>query len=79
MTVTEDGQPFDDSSGAAARDPVGALVEFANLMNARDGAKAGTIITTGSWTGMAFTKRGARIVADFGPLGRVEITFPADE
>jgi 2-keto-4-pentenoate hydratase len=79
MTVTEDGQPFADSSGAAARDPVGALVEFANLMNARDGAKAGTIITTGSWTGMAFTKRGARIVADFGPLGRVEITFPADE
>jgi 2-keto-4-pentenoate hydratase len=79
MTVTEDGQTFADSSGGAARDPVGALVEFANLMNARDGAKAGTIITTGSWTGMVFTKRGARIVADFGPLGRVEIGFPADE
>jgi 2-keto-4-pentenoate hydratase len=79
MTVTEDGQTFADSSGGAARDPVGALVEFANLMNARDGAKAGTIITTGSWTGMVFTKRGARIVADFGPLGRVEIAFPADE
>ena len=79
MVVTEDGQPFADSTGGAARDPVGALIEFANLMNPRGGAKAGTIVTTGSWTGMAFTKRGARIVADFGPLGYVEIAFPADE
>jgi len=79
MTVTEDDQPFADSSGAAARDPIGALVDFANLMNGRGGAKAGTIVTTGSWTGMVFTKRGARIVADFGPLGRVEVAFAANE
>jgi 2-keto-4-pentenoate hydratase len=79
MTVTEDRQPFADSSGAAARDPVGALVEFANLMNGRGGVRAGTMVTTGSWTGMVFTKRGARIVADFGTLGSVEIAFPADE
>jgi 2-keto-4-pentenoate hydratase len=79
MTVTEDGQPFADSSGSAARDPIGALVDFANLMNRRGGAKAGTIVTTGSWTGMVFTKRGARIVTEFSPLGRVEIAFPADE
>jgi 2-keto-4-pentenoate hydratase len=79
MTVTEDGQPFADSTGGVARDPVGALVEFANLMNGRGGAKAGTIVTTGSWTGMVFTKRGAQIAADFGPLGRVEIAFPSDE
>ena len=45
----------------------------------RGGAKAGTIVTTGSWTGMVFTKRGAHIAADFGPLGRVEIAFPAEE
>ena len=48
-------------------------------MNGRDGAKAGTFVTTGSWTGMVFTKRGAHIAADFGPLGRVEIAFPAEE
>ncbi|HEU0157081.1 MAG TPA: 2-keto-4-pentenoate hydratase [Stellaceae bacterium] len=76
IIVTEDGKPFAESS-AAARDPIGALVEFANLMNRRGGAKAGTIVTTGSWTGMVFTKRGAHIVADFGPLGRVEAAFPA--
>jgi 2-keto-4-pentenoate hydratase len=79
MTVTEDGEPFAESGGGAARDPIAALVEFANLMNGRGGTSAGAIVTTGSWTGMVFTRRGARIVADFGPLGRVEIAFPADE
>jgi 2-keto-4-pentenoate hydratase len=61
----------------AARDPVAALVEFANLMRSRGGAKAGCFVTTGSWTGMVFTRHGTRIAADFGPLGRVEIAFPA--
>jgi 2-keto-4-pentenoate hydratase len=79
ITVTEDGEPFADSSAGAARDPVAALVEFANLMNGRGGTRAGTFVTTGSWTGMVFAKRGAQIVADFGPLGGVEISFPADE
>jgi 2-keto-4-pentenoate hydratase len=79
ITVTEDGEPFAESANSAARDPIGALVDFANLMNGRGGAKAGTIVTTGSWTGMVFTRRTARIVADFGPLGRVEVAFPADE
>jgi 2-keto-4-pentenoate hydratase len=78
ITVTEDGEPFADSSHAA-RDPLGALVEFANLMRERGAVKAGTIVTTGSWTGMVFTRRGASIVADFGPLGCVEVAFPADE
>jgi 2-keto-4-pentenoate hydratase len=79
ITVTEDGEPFADSAGGAARDPIAALLEFANLMNGRGGVKAGTFVTTGSWTGLAFTKRGTRIIADFGPLGRVEVVFPADE
>jgi 2-keto-4-pentenoate hydratase len=79
IMVTEDGEPFADSAGGAGRDPIAALVEFANLMNGRGGTKAGTFVTTGSWTGMVFTKRGTHIVADFGPLGRVEVVFPADE
>ncbi len=76
MRVTEDGKPFADSSMGAARDPVAALVDFANLMRSRGGVAAGSFITTGSWTGLVFTRRGAHIVADFGRLGRVEITFP---
>jgi 2-keto-4-pentenoate hydratase len=79
ITVTEDGEPFADSSQGAARDSVAALVDFADLMRERGGIRAGTIVTTGSWTGMVFTRRGAWIVADFGPLGRVEVAFPADE
>lgn len=79
IMVTEDGEPFADSSQASGRDPITALVDFANLMNGRGGVKAGTIVTTGSWTGLVFTRRGAQIVADFGPLGRVEVVFPAEE
>ena len=79
IAVTEDGEPFADSRGGTARDPVAALVDFANLMRGRGGIKTGAIVTTGSWTGMVFTRRGARIAADFGPLGRVEAAFPADD
>jgi 2-keto-4-pentenoate hydratase len=75
ITVTEDGRPFADSTGGAARDPIAALVDFANLMKDRGGAKSG-FVTTGSWTGMVFTKHGTQIAADFGPLGRIEIAFP---
>ena len=77
MTITEDGHAFADSSMAAPRDPVAALVEFANLVRTRGGAKAGTFVTTGSWTGMVFTRHGTKISADFGPLGRVDIAFAA--
>lgn len=77
MTITADGRPFADSSAGVKRDPVAALVEFVNLMRSRGGAKAGSIITTGSWTGLEFTRQGTRIAADFGPLGRVDIAFSA--
>lgn len=77
IAITADGRPFADSSAGVTRDPVAALVEFANLMRERGGAKAGAFVTTGSWTGMVFTRHGAKISARFGPLGRVDITFPA--
>jgi 2-keto-4-pentenoate hydratase len=76
MTITVDGRPFADSSAGVRRDPVAALVEFANLMRARGGAKAGWIVTTGSWTGLEFTRRGSRVAADFGPFGHIDIDFP---
>jgi 2-keto-4-pentenoate hydratase len=78
MRVTEDGKPFADSSMAPPRDPIAALVDFANLMRERGGAKAGTFVTTGSWTGMVFSRHGTHIAAEFGPLGRVEINFPGN-
>jgi 2-keto-4-pentenoate hydratase len=74
IMVTEDGKPFADSTAGVSRDPIAALVDFANLMRERGGAQ-NVFVTTGSWTGMVFSKRGAHIAADFGPLGLVEITF----
>jgi len=76
MTITANGEPLADSSIGPTRDPAAALVEFANLMRGRGGAKAGWIITTGSWTGLEFTRRGACVAADFGPFGRIEVAFP---
>jgi 2-keto-4-pentenoate hydratase len=75
MRVTEDGKPFADSTAGLARNPVAALVDFANLMRTRGGAKTGAFVTTGSWTGMVFTRHGTKISADFGSLGRVDIVF----
>jgi 2-keto-4-pentenoate hydratase len=79
IMVTEDGEPFADSRGGVSRDPISALLDFVDLMKGRGGVKADTFVTTGSWTGMVFTKRGARIVADFGPLGCVEVAFPTED
>ena len=76
MRVVADGKPFADSSMGPVRDPVAALVEFANLMRSRGGVAAGSYVTTGSWTGLVFTRRGTHIAADFGRFGRVEIAFP---
>ena len=36
-----------------------------------------TFVTTGTHTGMVFTERGVTIRAEYGPLGRVEVSFPA--
>jgi len=77
VKVTEDGAAFAESNPEVARDPLGALVEFADIMNARGGVKAGTFVTTGTLTGLVFAPREAKILADFGALGRVEAAFPA--
>ena len=76
VAVTRGGAPFAESNPEIARDPLGVLVEFVNIMNTRGGVKAGTFVTTGTLTGLVFAERGAGIVADFGGLGRVEVAFP---
>jgi 2-keto-4-pentenoate hydratase len=46
------------------------------LANGRGGVSIGTVITTGTHTGLVFTEPGVKIVADYGKLGRVEVSFP---
>jgi 2-keto-4-pentenoate hydratase len=77
IRVTADDKDFAECTGLRAGDPVGLFVELVNHVAAqRGGVPAGTFVTTGTHTGMVFTDPGAKIRADYGPLGRVEVSFP---
>jgi 2-keto-4-pentenoate hydratase len=63
--------------GNPAGDPwrlVGWLVN--HCRRRRGGLKAGTMITTGSCTGMIFVEPGARMQAEFPGIGSVDVEFP---
>lgn len=78
IAVTADGNPFAECTGLRAGDPIGLLVELVNFVaNKRGGVPEGIFVTTGTHTGLAFTQPGATIRAEYGPLGRVEVSFPA--
>jgi 2-keto-4-pentenoate hydratase len=78
IAVTADGKPFAECTGLRAGDPIGLLVELVNhVAKQRGGMPAGTFVTTGTHTGMVFTEPGVTIRAEYGPLGRVEVSFPA--
>ena len=77
IEVTADGKHFADCTGLRAGDPVGLLLDLVNhVASRRGGVPAGTFVTTGTHTGMVFTDPGVQIRADYGPLGRVEVSFP---
>jgi 2-keto-4-pentenoate hydratase len=77
IEVTADGKNFADCTGLRAGGPVDLLVAAVNIAVERfGGVAAGTFVTTGTHTGLVFTEPGARIVADYGELGRVEVVFP---
>jgi 2-keto-4-pentenoate hydratase len=78
IEVTADGKAFAECTGLRAGDPIDLLVAAVNHIVRRNGGipAAGTVITTGTHTGMVFTEPGATIRADFGRLGRVEVSFP---
>jgi 2-keto-4-pentenoate hydratase len=77
IAVTADGKDFAECTGLRAGDPIGLLVELVNhVAKTHGGVPAGTFVTTGTHTGMVFTEPGALIRADYGPLGRVEVSFP---
>jgi 2-keto-4-pentenoate hydratase len=76
IEVTADGKHFADCTGLRAGTPVELMLAAAEHANGRGGIAAGTVITTGTHTGLLFTEPGVKIVADYGRLGRVEVTFP---
>jgi 2-keto-4-pentenoate hydratase len=76
IDVTADGKPFAECTGLRAGTPIELLLAAVEHANHRGGIAAGTVVTTGTHTGLVFTEPGTKIVADYGGLGRVEVSFP---
>ncbi len=77
IAVTADGRHFADCTGLRAGSPIDLLVAAVNhASNRGGGVAAGTFVTTGTHTGLVMTEPGVKIVADYGKLGRVEVSFP---
>jgi 2-keto-4-pentenoate hydratase len=61
---------------AAMGHPLESLAWLANLRSRMgDGLKAGELISTGTCTGHLFAQPGDHVVANFGSLGEVRVTF----
>jgi 2-keto-4-pentenoate hydratase len=77
ITVTIDGAVAAQTTGNSGGDPLRLLTALANHCTRRTGGlRQGDFVTTGSITGVAVAKPGASVVADFGGLGTVRLTFP---
>lgn len=61
------------TGGHATGDPL--LPAIALVNDLPHGAKAGQIVTTGTYTGIAYAKPGQTVVVSFAGLGTVEVTF----
>lgn len=70
------GKVVGSGKGAdALGDPLLALTWLANLLRERSGLKAGQIVSTGTCTGFFKAPEKAKVVADFGKLGKVSFSF----
>ena len=76
VTLSVDGEALAQGTGALALgDPALVLLWLANHLRERgDGLRAGDCVTTGTCTGVVGIAPGARVLADFGPLGNVGFT-----
>jgi 2-keto-4-pentenoate hydratase len=71
-----DGKVVGSGKGAdALGDPLLALTWLANLLRERQGLKVGQIVSTGTCTGFYKAPEKAKVVGDFGKLGKVSLTF----
>ena len=76
-TLSYDGKQIAEGTGATAMgDPFEALVWLANDLSRRGfGLRQGDAVTTGTVAGVHYAEAGMRVVADFGALGKAEVTF----
>jgi len=77
VTLTVNGEhTASGSGGEVLGDPRNSLVWLANFLSVQGkGLKAGDWVTTGSTMGICPAPPGSVSVADFGSLGRVEVSF----
>ncbi len=77
VTLSVNGKVVREGRGAnALGDPLNVMVWLANRRSREGkGMKAGQVVNTGTTAGIFFAEPGGEAVADFGPLGRVSLTF----
>lgn len=71
------GQVLREGTGAnVLGHPLNALTWLANMLSSRGlGLRAGEFITTGVTTVVYMAERGDEILAEFGPVGKVQLSF----
>jgi len=77
VRLTVNGKVERQGSGSAVLGhPLNALQWLENTLSSRGlGLRAGQYVTTGVTTEVYWAARGDRIIADFGPVGTVELAF----
>lgn len=77
VVLAVDGERIAEGTGAnVLGHPYNVLDWLANALPKRGlGLKAGEIVSTGTCTGFHYIEPGQRAVADYGTLGRIEVTF----
>jgi 2-keto-4-pentenoate hydratase len=71
-----EGEPLLGKGGNALGHPLNGVAWLANdLASLGRELKAGEVISTGVLTGLLFANAGDRIVADYGPFGKIEVMF----
>lgn len=75
VSLSVNGTVVRDGRGAEVLGhPLNALADYVEQVGSEGRVvPAGELVTTGTWTQPYMGQRGERVVADFGPLGRVEL------
>ena len=75
VSMSVNGEVVREGRGAEVLGhPLNALADYVEQLGAQGRVvPAGELVTTGTWTQPYMGQRGERVVADFGPLGRVEL------
>ena len=77
VTLHVNGKPVESGSGAAVMGhPLNALTWLVHRLHAQGVTlKAGEYVTTGVATNIYMAQAGDHVVADFGPVGKAELSF----